>query len=346
MLTIYSEDHKFHNNLSELYGGQIVPPFEKIARMDYIINRINHVKLGAIEAPRDFGMEPVLKIHDNGYIEFLSTAYSEWKKAGFKGEVIANAWPSKSMHQDRRPRHIDGLVAYYALASETAIGENTYKAVVQSKNVALSATSHLINGAKSCFALCRPPGHHATSDKYGGYCFINNAAVAAQYLRDYGNAKRVAILDVDFHHGNGTQDIFYKRNDVYYLSLHGHPEYEYPYFLGFADELGAGDGLGYNKNYPMLPGTNYDEWGKNLHDSLDIIAKYDPQYLIISLGVDAFEKDPISSFKLTSTNFAQMGEAIGKLKIPTLFVMEGGYAVEEVGINTVNVLEGFSKHFG
>lgn len=175
---------------------------------------------------------------------------------------------------------------------------------------------------------------------YGGYCFLNNAAIAAQYLRDHG-AERVAILDIDFHHGNGTQDIFYARDDVLFCSLHGDPEDAFPHFLGYADETGSGLGTGYNCNYPMPPGTPFAQWRKALADALARVGEFSPQYLVVSLGVDAFENDPISFFKLTSPDFLTTGQMIGALDIPALFVMEGGYDVDEVGVNVVNVLKGF-----
>jgi acetoin utilization deacetylase AcuC-like enzyme len=175
---------------------------------------------------------------------------------------------------------------------------------------------------------------------YGGYCFLNNAAIAAQGFRDAG-AERVAILDVDFHHGNGSQDIFYARDDVLFCSLHGQPEDAYPYFLGYKDEKGTGKGEGFNFNYPMPPGSKYDVWGAALADAMRKIKRFKPDVLVVSLGVDTFKDDPISFFKLTSDDFTTYGAAIAMLKLPTLFVMEGGYAVEAIGVNTVNVLEGF-----
>jgi len=206
--------------------------------------------------------------------------------------------------------------------------------------VALTAQSIVAGGERSAFALCRPPGHHAHDDLYGGYCFLNNAAIAAQAFRDAG-AARVAILDVDFHHGNGTQDIFYERGDVLFCSLHGEPETAYPYFLGYKDERGKGKGEGFNFNYPMPAGTGFDQWSKALASACRQIRKFGADVLVVSLGVDTFEKDPISYFKLKSPDFTRYGAEIAKLKLPTLFVMEGGYAIEAIGINTVNVLEGF-----
>ena len=175
---------------------------------------------------------------------------------------------------------------------------------------------------------------------FGGYCFINNAAVACQAFIDQG-AERVALLDVDFHHGNGSQAIFYDRADVMFLSLHGDPREAFPHFLGYTDETGSGAGEGFNHNYPMGPGTSYRTWGEALADACRKIASYAPDALVISLGVDTFEHDPISFFKLASDDFKRYGATIAGLNLPTLFVMEGGYAVKEIGINAVNVLEGY-----
>ncbi len=174
----------------------------------------------------------------------------------------------------------------------------------------------------------------------GGYCYINNAAVAAQWFRDQG-AARVAILDVDYHHGNGTQEIFYERADVQVINLHGDPMTEYPFFLGHADEKGAGAGEGFNHNYPMPFGTAWEDWSASLEDACARLAAYAPDVVVVSLGVDTFEKDPISHFKLTSEDFPKIGRRIARLGLPTLFVMEGGYAVDEIGVNAVGVLTGF-----
>jgi acetoin utilization deacetylase AcuC-like enzyme len=209
--------------------------------------------------------------------------------------------------------------------------------------VALTAQKRVADGAPTAFALCRPPGHHAHRDLYGGYCFLNNAALAAQGFLDAG-AGRVAILDVDFHHGNGTQDIFYRRKDVLFCSLHGQPQDAFPYFLGFADEIGHGEGEGFNFNYPMPPGTAYGKWRAGLDDALRRIRDYGPDALVVSLGVDTYKDDPISFFKLESDDFTDYGRRISELKLPTLFVMEGGYAIEAIGINVVNVLTGFLGH--
>ena len=339
MRTIYSEQHRLRDARTELYGGELVQPFEKPSRAETVLRVVRESGLGEISPPEAFSLEPVLAVHDADYIAFLETAWQEWQDAGYAGEVIASVWPARRM-QSRVPRFIDGKVGYYAMAAETSISEGTWAAALSSKDVALTGAKALLEGERGVFSLCRPPGHHAALDMYGGYCFLNNAAIAAQYLRDHG-AERVAILDIDFHHGNGTQDIFYARDDVLFCSLHGDPEDAFPHFLGYADETGSGLGTGYNRNYPMPPGTPFAQWREALADALARVGEFSPQYLVVSLGVDAFENDPISFFKLTSADFLTTGEMIGDLDIPTLFVMEGGYDVDEVGVNVVNVLKGF-----
>jgi acetoin utilization deacetylase AcuC-like enzyme len=340
--TVYTERHKLRDSKTELYGGELVPPFECPVRAEQIVGRVREAGLGKVLAPNAYGLGPVLRIHDAAFVKFLENCWHDWRAEGFKGEAMPTSWPSRAMPRKVRPRNIDGLVGYYALAGETAINGGTWEAARAAADVALTGQRLVADGARAAFALCRPPGHHAARDMYGGYCFLNNAAIAAQAFLD-GGATRVAILDVDFHHGNGTQEIFYQRNDVLFLSLHGDPLDAFPYFLGFADEAGEGEGEGFNVNYPLPPGTTYDKWGAALQDACSRVAAYGPDALIVSLGVDTFQNDPISFFKLTSDNFRRYGARIAKLGLPTLFVMEGGYAVAEVGINTVNVLEGFEN---
>ena len=339
MLTVFSEKHALRDSKTELYGGELVPPFECPLRAEHILKRVRDVSLGEIIAPTNFDIDRVTRIHDPAFLHFLETCWSEWSATGYIGEAIATCWPARGM-QLRIPDHIDGKLGYYALAAETAITNGTWEAARASVDVALTAQAAMRHGAQEAFALCRPPGHHAAADMFGGYCFINNAAVATQAFLDQG-AGRVALLDVDFHHGNGSQAIFYDRSDVMFVSLHGDPKDAFPHFLGYADETGHGDGEGFNHNYPMGPGTSFRTWGEALGDACRKISHYAPDALVISLGVDTFEHDPISFFKLSSDDFKRYGATIAGLNLPTLFVMEGGYAVEEIGINAVNVLQGF-----
>ncbi len=340
MLTVFSEKHALRDSRTELYGGVLVPPFECPARAEHILQRVREVRLGEIIAPESFEIGAVERIHDTDFLRFLETCWDEWVANDYKGEAIPACWPARGMQQHRIPHHIDGKIGYYALAAETSISNGTWEAARASVNVALTAQSVIGGGANEAFALCRPPGHHAASDLFGGYCFINNAAVAVQAFIDQG-AARVALLDVDFHHGNGSQTIFYDRSDVLFLSLHGDPSNAFPHFLGYADETGSGDGEGFNHNYPMKAGTNFKSWSDALTDACQKIRNYAPDALVISLGVDTFEHDPISFFELASDDFKRYGATIANLDLPTLFIMEGGYAVEEIGLNAVNVLEGY-----
>ena len=339
MRVVFSEDHRQHFPQAELWMGEFVTPFERPSRMEYVLRRLKERGFDDIIPPRRLDMKPVRTLHDRGYLAFLETAWDDWVAAGGRGEIIPTSFPMRRMQQ-RIPRHIDGKAGYYTLATETAITAGTWAAAKASAAVALTAQRLVGGGEPAAFALCRPPGHHAAIDLYGGYCFLNNAAIAAQAFLDQG-AERVAILDVDFHHGNGTQDIFYRRRDVLFCSLHGQPEDAFPYFLGYKDERGEGEGEGFNSNYPMPPGTPFETWGRAFDDACRKIRRYRPDAVVVSLGVDAFKDDPISFFKLESDDFRTCGARIAALKRPTLFVMEGGYAIEAIGINTVNVLEGF-----
>ena len=341
MKTIFSEKHLLRDAKTELYGGELVQPFERPSRAKYIMDRLTEVDLGPVVAPQDYGMDPILRIHDAGFVDFLQMAWDMWVAEGFKGEAIPTTWPTRRM-TDKIPTGIDGLLGYYALAAETSFTDTTWDAAYASAQVAITGAQDLLSGERAVFSLCRPPGHHAALDLYGGYCFLNNAAIAAQVLRDAG-MNRIAMVDVDFHHGNGTQDIFYTRDDVLFASLHGDPVTAFPNFLGYADETGSDAGEGFNFNYPMPEGTTFDTWRAALHQALNEVAKYQPDALIISLGVDTFETGPISFFKLKSPDFTTYGADIAGLNLPTLFVMEGGYDIDEIGLNTVNVLTGFES---
>ncbi len=341
MKTIYTEKHKLRDAKTELYGGELVPPFERPSRAEHIVKRVRDENLGPVHEPEDFGLRPILNVHDSKFVIFLKDAWDAWQTTGYRGEAIPTTWPARRMAQ-RVPEFIEGKLGYYAMAAETAISRGTWEAAYASAQVALTGAKLVVSGEHAAFALCRPPGHHAAFDMYGGYCFLNNAAIAAQHQLDSG-AERVAIVDVDFHHGNGTQDIFYTRNDVLFASLHGDPSDAFPHFLGYADETGLGDGDGFNHNYPMKPGTAFEEWRAALNDALKRIKNFAPDALIVSLGVDTFENDPISFFKLQSEAFTSYGRDLAKLKLPTLFVMEGGYDIEKLATNTVNVLQGFEE---
>ncbi|MER9458470.1 histone deacetylase family protein [Mesorhizobium sp. M0387] len=340
MKTVYSPLHAGHAGQMELVTSAIVPGFEKPSRAEFIKARVESEKLGPIIGPVEHDLTAAKRIHKADYIDFLPTVWPAWKAAGFEGTAMAFTWPTRGLRGDVPPKRVDALLGYYSFDAGATFVDGTWTAIKSSYDVALTAAALVKGGERSAFALCRPPGHHAGAGFMGGYCYINNAAVAAQWFLDQG-AKRVSILDVDYHHGNGTQEIFYERADVQVLNLHGDPMVEYPFFLGHADERGASAGEGFNVNYPMPFGTNWDAWNASLEDACVKLAAYAPDIVIVSLGVDTFEKDPISQFKLKSPDYPKIGHRIAKLGLPTLFVMEGGYAVEEIGINAVGVLTGF-----
>ena len=339
MLTVYSDDHRLQDGKAELIDGKLQPCFEMPRRADLVLARVRDVGLGTVIAPGDHGQGPIRRVHRDNFVDFLEGAWDRWSELGRDYDALPLNWQIRGM-RNREPVSIDGKVSYFSFDAGTPITAGTWRAVTASVNVALTGVDELNKGQRAVFSLCRPPGHHAAADYYGGYCFFNNAAIAAQSLRDRG-AARVAILDVDYHHGNGTQSIFYGRGDVFFASLHGHPEREFPFFLGYQDETGEGEGEDCNANYPMHWGTGFGPWSEALEDACRCIAGYGAEALVISLGVDTFKEDPISQFTLESPDYLTIGARIAALGLPTLFVMEGGYAVEAIGVNAVNVLTGF-----
>lgn len=338
MRHVRSETHRLHFPDGELYGGRFVRPFECPERWDHIVAALDEAAFGAPVSPDPVDLDAIGRVHAADYLSFLESAWDDWTAAGFTADAIATTLPTRTLRQTA-PEHIDGKLGYYSFAVETAITAGTWKAAAESAAIALTAHRLVVEGDSAAFALCRPPGHHAAADLYGGYCFLNNAAIAAQAFRESG-AEKVGVLDVDFHHGNGTQALFYDRADVVFASLHGDPRREFPYFSGYADERGVGEGEGANANYPLAPGTDFAAWAEALDHACTFLVGHGLDALVVSLGVDTFEADPISSFRLGSDDFTTYGSFIGGLGLPTVYVMEGGYAVEEIGVNTVNVLRG------
>jgi acetoin utilization deacetylase AcuC-like enzyme len=341
MKTVYSDEHRHQDGKAELIDGKLQPCFEMPRRADMILSRVQEVKLGDVLEPRSFGLDPVKRVHKPNFVEFLRGAWDLWVKQHGAYDALPLNWAARGMRAIE-PEVIDGKLSYYSFDAGTPITAGTWRAITASANVALTGQAMVAAGESVAFSLCRPPGHHAGSDFYGGYCFFNNAAVAAQAFID-GGAKRVAVLDVDYHHGNGTQEIFYERDDVLTISIHADPKQEYPYFLGHADEKGAGPGTGFHMNLPLRWGSSWDSYGGALNTAMKKLSGFAPDAVVVSLGVDTFEHDPISKFKLRHDDYLRIGEAIAKAARPTLFVMEGGYAVEALGINAVNVLTGYEQ---
>ena len=339
MITVYSDDHRLQDGKSELIDGKLMPCFEMPRRADLVLARVKEVELGAVAPPQTFGLDPVRRVHAPDFVEFLATAWEAWKAEHGDYDALPLNWLAPGMRR-KLPERIDGQLGYYSFDAGTPITAGTWRAITAAANVALTGARRVAEGERGAFALCRPPGHHAGRAYYGGYCFLNNAAIAAQALRD-GGAARVAVLDVDYHHGNGTQDIFYDRGDVFFASLHGHPAQEYPYFLGYEDETGTGAGEGCTANYPLRWGTGWESYAEALGQAIGRIAAFGAEALVVSLGVDTYKDDPISKFRLDSPDYVELGRRIARLELPTLFVMEGGYAVDAIGLNAVNVLQGF-----
>jgi acetoin utilization deacetylase AcuC-like enzyme len=344
MKIFYSDNHRRHHPPFEVFdGGKRVPYLENPDRMDQVLNALKKTDWAEFVEPADFGLDPIYTVHDKDYITFLATAWSAWLDSD--PEVAAspeqNAFLPATFALRRTPRvpsTLLGKAGYYIMDLSACIVEATYSAALTSAYCALSAADFAFHNQHSAFALCRPPGHHAGKDYAGGYCFINNASVAANWLSSKG---KVALLDIDYHAGNGTQDIFYERNDVLTISIHGDPDFEYPHFIGFADETGAGAGLGFHKNFPLQKETGDVEYLSALDEALDMIKNFAPNHLVVSAGMDTFDGDPLGTFKVTREGFSEIGKKIAALHLPTAIIMEGGYANEALGTNTVTLLENF-----
>lgn len=341
MKTIYSDSHKHHNPTYEFFNGRLMPYFEKPERAQYVLDAVMARRLGPTAQPERFSEDIIVKAHSRRYIDFLQNAHRLWVAQGLEGDALGSAYNILN-RRDRVPSDIQGRMGTFTGDGSVPVTATSWQAIQQSAFTALTGARLLAEGQRSAFSLCRPPGHHACRELAGGYCYVNNAAVAALSLRDTG-ADRVAILDIDYHHGNGTQDIFYDRGDVLFVSVHADPAREYPYFTGFADERGTGAGEGFTLNLPLPLGSDYAAWALAHETALEAIRSFGPDAVIVSLGVDTFVRDPISKFQLQSPDYLEIGKKLSKLGVPTLFVMEGGYAVEEIGLNVANVLEGFEQ---
>lgn len=359
MITVYSPDHQLHDAPHELLDGRLIPPHEAPIRMRMILDALDQAALGSIQPPRAFGIEPIRAVHDDEYLGYLTQAYQRWVAAG--GDPAA-VLPSTLAVRWMGRRSVGPLVApgYYSFDLSAPIVAGTYRAARAAADVALTGAALLLDGQPLVYALCRPPGHHAGRDLYGGYCYLNNAAIAADYLgggsweRGAGEAtqlptanshppQRIAVLDIDFHHGNGTQQIFYERDDVLFVSIHADPQREYPYFAGYADERGAGAGAGFNLNFPLEAGVANARYLNVLDRALAAIADFAPRCLVLSAGFDTFGGDPIGDFALTADAYPLIGQRIAALGLPILVVQEGGYAVEALGANAIGLLRGLSS---
>lgn len=342
MKIVYNERHAEHAARKEFFRGQLVDAFEIPARADYVLQALQASDLGPFVPVVDHGRAPLERVHAPRYLRFIEGAYAEWLALGGQGEAFPAVWPIRSLRSDVEPKSFAARMGLYSMDSGSPLTAGTWSAAYWGAQASLSALDLVLAGERSAYCLTRPPGHHAGADFFGGYCFVNNAAVAAQAARDAGR-QRVAILDVDYHHGNGTQAIFYERADVFYLSIHGDPQTEYPFFLGHADERGAGAGEGFNANWPLPAGASNEQWFEAFERALVQLNAYAPELLIVSLGVDTYGGDPISHFKLDEPEFRRMGQSLASLQLPTLLLQEGGYATAAIGRNVQAVLSGFES---
>jgi acetoin utilization deacetylase AcuC-like enzyme len=334
MRTFYDPRQRLHAPAQELHNGGFTAFAEHPGRVDAMLAAV-----GQSEAPGDFGEAPLLRVHPAEYLDFLKTAFAEWQGAGRPGDASGYVWPVVG----RRPlklSRIDARLGQYSYDASTPIAEQTWASTYWSAQSALAATQAVLDGERAAFALCRPPGHHAGADYMGGYCYVNAMAVAAQFAVDAGR-NRVAILDIDYHHGNGTQDIFLERGDVFFASIHADPRTDYPFYWGHAEETGVGPGEGATLNLPLPRGTDVAAFSNALGTALERIAAFAPEVLLCSFGADTYAGDPISFFSIRTEDYPKIARRIAALGVPTAIVMEGGYAVDALGENVAAFLSGF-----
>ena len=349
---VASDDHLGHSGLIELVGGDPVACFESPQRATAIRDALLATGEHELHAPRTHGPDPIAAVHD---LELIDLVEHVWTDAVTDGhdpsrpllpEVFLLRGYSDAMTLDQLPGGRHDRLGAYCFDTGTPIVAGTAVAALAAVDIALTVVDLVLEGSPLAYGLCRPPGHHAGRNLIGGYCFFNNAAIAAESLVVRG-AQRVAILDVDFHHGNGTQQIFWEREDVLYVSLHGDPRGIYPYFSGYASERGGGAGDGTTLNLPLPPGTDGDGYIAALEDGLAAIEFFDPDApLVVSLGFDTYHADPICDLALRTDDYARIGERIGALGGSVVALQEGGYAIDALGANAVAFLGGLAEGLG
>ena len=339
MRAFFAEEQKRHEPERFMVAGEFRDSAEQSERAD-------RLKAGAeaagltLERPSPGGLAEIAAVHTPEYLTFLSTIHDRWRSIlGAGPEVLPN------LHLDRRlggyPTSPIGLAAYHQADCACPIGPHTWEAAQWSAWAAVAGAEAVRTGDRAAYALCRPPGHHAYADLAGGFCFLNNAAIAAETLRK--SHQRVAILDIDVHHGNGTQGIFYGRRDVLTVSIHADPHVYYPFLCGYAHERGDGQGTGYNANLPLPQGTGDEDYFDALDLALDRLTAFAPGALIIALGLDAHEDDPLKGMTVTTAGFEQVGARLGAVDLPTLLVQEGGYLSPALGGNLTAFLSGYRQ---
>jgi acetoin utilization deacetylase AcuC-like enzyme len=341
MIVVHSPRHALHAPAHEFFRGERVPCFETPARADIVCREL--AARGHRLQPPDVDSGPLLPaVHAARYLAFLETAWAQWlaeDSANASVQPFPSVWPIRTLRSDAEPANFIARLGLYSFDNGTPISPGMWPAAKAGADAAATAAGLVAAGERHVFCATRPPGHHAGADFMGGYCFLNNAAVAAEALRARGCA-RVAVLDVDYHHGNGTQALFYDRADVLVASIHGDPRTEYPFYSGYADETGEGAGLGCNRNLPLPRGTEAKAWFAAFESAAATVTRFGAEALVVSLGLDTFAGDPISGFRLQSDDYLQLGAALERLSLPAVLILEGGYATAELGINAGNVVDG------
>lgn len=337
MKFVFHEAQRKHDPKHFLSSGAPKPNPEVPERVERLLAGAAAAGLERI-APADRGLAPAAAVHTPEYLRFLETIYTRWQRIPeASAEVVPN------IHPDRRdfsyPASAVGQAGYHMTDTACPISAETWGSAYWSAQTAAEAASMALDGERAVYALSRPPGHHAFADAAGGFCFLNNSAIAAQMLRQ--RHQRVAILDIDLHHGNGTQGIFYARADVLTVSIHADPVRFYPFFWGHAGERGEGAGLGYNLNLPLARGSGDDVFLSALDAAIARIASYAPGAVVIALGLDAFEGDPFGGLTVSTQGFRSIGERCAGIAGPTVIVQEGGYLCDALGENLTAFLAGF-----
>jgi acetoin utilization deacetylase AcuC-like enzyme len=336
---VYSAAHRAHAPRWEVDLGQVLAQYEVPDRAEHIRTALaaDGDRFGFTE-PVAHGLGPVTAVHDAGLVAFLAEAWASVRaeQAEPADEVVPDTFVHAALRDGMGPatppRSATARLGYWCFETMTPLVEGTYDAARAAVDVALTAADLVLGGAGAAYGLCRPPGHHATTALYGGYCYFNNAAIVAHHLAR-STGQRVSVLDVDYHHGNGTQQIFYRRPDVQYVSLHGDPDHAYPYFAGHADETGAGPGAGSTLNLPLPAGTGDDRYLTALEHAVTAVDRFRPGLVVVSLGVDTFALDPITDFEVSAAGLARQGALVAQLGRPTVVVQEGGYHLPTVGEN-------------
>jgi acetoin utilization deacetylase AcuC-like enzyme len=338
MKVIHSAAHARHDPRHFLVAGTQRPSPEVPGRADALLAAARAAGHELVEASDDLDRAPVAAVHTPEYLQFLEHIHERWRRIEGAGpEVVPNVHPGG--RGAGYPASPVGQAGYHMADTACPITEGTWPAALASANLAVEAAESLLAGEDAAYALCRPPGHHAFSDMAGGFCYLNNTAIAAQHLRDL--AERVAVLDVDLHHGNGTQGIFYRRADVLTVSLHADPRHFYPFFWGHAAERGADAGLGYNLNLPLPLGSGDGGFLEALQRGIDRIEAFAPDALVVALGLDAHGGDPLAGLAVTTEGFGRIGGVIAALGLPSVLVQEGGYLNDALGANLQSLLAGF-----